>query len=132
MEIAITLPKHLWNKICSGEKKFECRKRIPRDFMCCCNKVWVVQKGTASVVGWFTVDEFLTFIDVEEIRDSYLDKICVDREWFDAYAKNEDTLCLWRIGHNVHKLSEPRDRDRFLDIHNNPQFFAYCRGRLVC
>ena len=127
MDIVITLPKNLWAAICSGEKEFECRKRIPRNFMRAYDKCWVILKGTTDVVGWFTIDEFLTCVDVEEIASHYLDKLCIDRAWFNEYAKHDDVLSLWKINRNVYELTYPQDRYQFLNVLNNPQSYAYCR-----
>ena len=126
MDIVITLPKNLWQAICSGKKEYECRKRIPRNFMRACDKCWVVLKGTTDVVGWFTISEFLTCVDVEEIAKDYLDKLCIDREWFDAYAKHDDVLSLWKIG-EVFELTYSQDRYQMLNVTSNPQSYAYCR-----
>lgn len=130
MDIAITLSKNLWDKICSGEKQYECRKRIPRNFMKNYDKVWIILKGTNKVVGFFNIDAFLTCIDVQEIKDNYLQKICVDKAWFDRYAEHEDVLHLWHISTIVFELAIPQDKENFLGLTDNPQCYAYCRPNI--
>lgn len=127
MDIAITLPKNLWDKFCSGEKEYECRKRIPRNFMKSHDRVWVILKGTDKVLGFFNIEAFLTCIDLQEITNNYLNNICVDRAWFDRYAEHEDVLNLWQISTIVFELAFPQDRENFLGLTNNPQCYDYCR-----
>lgn len=127
MDIVITLPKNLWASICSGDKEYECRKRIPRNFMRDYDKCWVVLKGTKDVVGFIVIDQFETGVDVEDIADNYLDKLCIDKAWFDEYAKHYDVLSLWKIGRVVYELAIPRDREKLLGIISNPQSYCYCR-----
>ena len=126
MNIAITLPRNLWEKICSGEKQIECRKRIPRNFMPAYDLVWVIIKGTNKVVGALKINTFQTCVEVQEIARNYLDKICIDKTRLEQYAKHEDVLHLWHIK-ETKKLAIPQDREKFLDIMANPQCYTYCR-----
>ncbi len=130
MDIAITLPKNLWDKICSGEKQFECRKYIPRNFMRDYDKVWVIIKGTNKVAGFFKIDNFLTCVEVSEVAEKYLDKICIDKSWLEQYTRHEDVLQLWQIGSVLYELAIPQNREEFLDLLRNPQKYAYCRPNI--
>ena len=127
MDIAITLPKHLWKAICSGDKIYECRKRLPRNFMRVYDKCWVILKGTNDVAGYFYIDHFFYCINVEDIEKNFLDRLCVDKTWFERYAKRYDVLHLWKIGRPVYELTASHNRDEFLDIPANPQSYVYCR-----
>jgi hypothetical protein len=127
MNIAITLPKNLWDKICSGEKLYECRKQIPRNFLPGCDSVWVILKGTNKVVGFFKIDTFLTDVPVKEVAESYLDEICVEKTWLEQYAKQDDVLQLWRIQPVVYLAAIQQDREKFLGLSFNPQGYAYCQ-----
>jgi len=125
MDIAITLPKHLWDKIVSGEKKFECRKRVPFNFMRAYDKVYVILKGTKDVAGYFSIEEF-RYMFVEDVDQKLLDTLCIDRKWFDEYAKHYDELHFWKIRKNVHEFPVPKDRETFLNLAANPQSYVYC------
>ncbi len=130
MDIAITLPQDLWDKICSGKKQFECRKRVPRNFMPAYDNVWVVIKGTNKVAGFFKIDTFLTCVEVSEVAEKYLDRICTDKSWLEQYARHEDVLQLWKIQSVVYLLAIPQDREEFLGHISNPQGYAYCRPKI--
>lgn len=65
MNILITLPKHLIDKILSGEKEFEMRKCLPKKMKIGEDGFFVVEKGTDNVRCWCRVDEVReTYIDV--------------------------------------------------------------------
>ena len=59
MNILITLPKHLIDKIISGEKKFEMRKCLPKNMRLGEDGFFVVEKGTNEVRCWCRVDKCL-------------------------------------------------------------------------
>lgn len=126
MDIAITLPKFLWEQICSGEKQYECRKSIPRNFFRDTDKVFVILKGSTDVVGWFEITRFLSCVEVDEVKEKYLNKLGIIEEWLDEYAKHEDVLQLWEINPVVYEFSKPQNRESFLGIRNNPQSYVYC------
>ena len=55
MNIIMTLPRYIIDKILSGEKEFEYRCYYPKKFNWQNNKIFVVQKGTGNVVMWMTI-----------------------------------------------------------------------------
>ena len=129
MDIVITLPEDLWNEICAGNKEYECRKRIPRNFFRDTDKCFVIIKGTTNVVGWFNICQFLSCVYVDEIKEKYLNKLSISKEWFDKYSKREDVLHLWEIDSVVYLFSMPQNRDSFLGLDFNPQSYAYCHPK---
>ena len=122
MNILITLPKNLLEKIISGEKKFEMRKCLPKNMKIGEDGFFAVEKGTDDVRCWCRVDE---------VRETYIDhysagwfasRLCVTEEYIEKYAKSEKVY-LWEIG----KVVEFERLNRnWLFVGRNPQQFAYC------
>lgn len=122
MNILITLPKELIDKIISGEKKFEMRKSIPRLMKLGEDGFFVVEKGTDEIRCWCRVDKINeTYIDHYSI-DWYASRLCVPAEYIEKYA-NGKKVCLWQIG-KVIKLQDLCRSSLYVD--KNPQQFAYC------
>lgn len=122
MNILITLPKHLIDKILSGEKELEMRKCLPKHMKIGEDGFFVVEKGTDDVRCWCRVDE---------VRETYIDhysagwfasRLCVTEEYIEKYA-NSEKVYLWKIG----KVVEFERLNRnWLFVGRNPQQFAYC------
>lgn len=86
MDIIITLPKGLWTKIVTGDKRVEMRKwNLPKHFDVTLDKVYVVLKGTKRVVGCFEIKR-VRYILVKSVAWAVLgDKLGIDYERFDKY-----------------------------------------------
>lgn len=98
MDIIITLPKNLIDKILSGEKTVEVRTRRPIMFDLYKDIVFVVQKGTRRVVMDFTIEKF---VDVDQAGLLFLyneGKVGVDLNWLMKYAANKKKFSIWHIG----------------------------------
>lgn len=122
MNIVITLPKNLLEKIISGEKKFEMRKCMPKNMKIGEDGFFVVEKGTDDVRCWCRVDGFSsTFIDHYCAR-WYASRLCVSEDYIERYA-NSEKVYLWRIGKVIAFEGLKRDS---LFVDRNPQQFAYC------
>lgn len=122
MNILITLPKDLLEKIISGEKKFEMRKCLPRHMKIGWDGFFVVEKGTDDVRCWCRVDGWMyTFIDFYSAQ-WWAYRACVPMEYVEKYA-NGKKVYLWEIGKV--KIYENLKRNE-LFIASNPQQFAYC------
>lgn len=122
MNILITLPKHLIDKILSGEKKFEMRKCLPKNMRLGVDGFFVVEKGTDNVVCWCRVDVvYGTFID-HYSADWFANRVGVSYEYIEKYA-NGKQVYLWKIA-KVVKLQDLCRDSLFVD--KNPQQFAYC------
>lgn len=122
MNILITLPKNLIDKIISGEKQFEMRKCIPKHMKIGEDGFFVVEKGTNEVRCWCRVDKITkTYVDYYSIN-WYVSKLCVPDEYIEKYA-NGKKVYLWGIGKV--KVLQDLCRNSLL-VDKNPQQFAYC------
>ena len=98
MDILITLPKNLIEKILSGEKTVEVRSRRPIKFDLYNDIVYVVQKGTRRVVMDFTIERFVD-VDYAGLLFYYNEgNVGVDLAWLTKYAANKKTFSIWYIG----------------------------------
>ena len=122
MNILITLPKHLIDKIIKGEKKFEMRKCLPKLMKIGEDGFFIVEKGTNEVRCWCRVDNaFETDINYYSAR-LLASQLCVTKEYITKYA-NAKKVYLWEIGKvNVFECL----RRGSLFVERNPQQFAYC------
>lgn len=122
MNILITLPKNLLEKIISGEKEFEMRKSLPKHMKIGEDGFFVVEKGTDEVRCWCRVDEVKeTYIDRYSAR-RLASRLCVSEEYIEKYA-NSEKVYLWKIGKVI--AFECLKRDSLI-VYRNPQQFAYC------
>ncbi|MBR3163689.1 hypothetical protein IKF15_00060 [Candidatus Saccharibacteria bacterium] len=98
MDILITLPKNLIEKILSGEKTVEVRTRRPIQFDLFNDIVYVVQKGTRRVVMNFSIEKF-DDVDMAGLLFLYNEgKVGVDLNWLMQYAANKRMFSIWHIG----------------------------------
>lgn len=122
MNILITLPRDLIEKIISGKKKFEMRKCMPKNMEIGVDGFFVVEKGTNVVRCWCRVDQVReTYIDYFNSK-WYAYQLCVTEKYVIRYAKR-DKVYLWKIGKV--KVFEFLHRN-WLNVYKNPQQFAYC------
>lgn len=122
MNVIITLPKHLLDKILSGEKQFEMRKSIPRKMTIGIDGFFVVEKGTDQVRCWCRVDQIIesrmTEIKAAELSSS----LCVSPEFIINYAPIGKKVFLWHIDIVIQLQGISR---ALLLGDTNPQSFAY-------
>ena len=119
MNVVITLPRDLINKIINGEKWCEMRKSFPYRFRDG-NRVFVIEKGTDRVSSFFQV---LDFISIEPcVARAYAHRLGVSVEYVNNYCKNAKRVYLWKIG-KVTALSNCRRSN--LGLKRNPQSFVY-------
>ena len=124
MNILITLPKLLIEKIISGEKKFEMRKCLPKNMKLGEDGFFVVEKGTDEVRCWCRVDKIETIpYSNYAIAEYYAKDLCVSSQFILDYAPLETKFHLWKIG-KVKVLQDLCRGSLFVD--KNPQQFAYC------
>ena len=123
MNVLITLPKDLLEKIMSGEKKFEMRKSVPRLMNVGEDGFFVVEKGTDEVRCWCRVDKVETHLMSEEFAKQYAKDLCVYQSYIQGYAPVGAKVYLWRIGKVIKFECLSRDS---LIVDRNPQQFAYC------
>jgi len=122
MNILITLPRELLEKIISGDKRVEMRKSKPKMMNIGEDGFFVVEKGTDEVRCWCRVDKVIeTYLD-HYSADWYASRLCVSEDYMERYA-NRKKVYLWEIG----KVIELQDLTRgSLFVEKNPQQFAYC------
>ena len=127
MDIAITLPSSLWDKIVSGEKTIELRKNFPKDFCFKYDRVYVLLKGTTKIAGFFYVSSFEDFY-AESINDfdPILSKISVPKQWIINYVGYSSLVYLWHI-RKVVPFVNFLDRSYIWNKKTNPQSYFYIR-----
>lgn len=122
MNILITLPKNLIEKVISGEKIFEMRKCLPKHMRIGEDGFFVVEKGTDEVRCWCRVDKAIeTYLD-HYSADWFASRLCFPEDYMERYA-NGKKVYLWKIGKVIEIECLKRDS---LFVGNNPQQFAYC------
>ena len=123
MNILITLPKNLLDKIMSGEKKFEMRKCLPKQMNIGEDGFFVVEEGTDEVRCWCRVDQCIEVTMTAIAAIQYAGVLGVSPEFILNYAPIGTKVYMWEIS----KLVRPKDlcRDSLL-VDKNPQQFAYC------
>lgn len=124
MNVLITLPKHLLDKIISGEKKFEMRKCLPKNMKLGEDGFFVVEKGTDKVRCWCRVDSVINTGMNVYVAENFSKDLCVTPQYVLNYAPIGKDVWLWQIG----KVVELQDLCRnSLHVDKNPQQFAYCQ-----
>ena len=125
MNILITLPRELLDKIISGDKRFEMRKSKPKMMNIGEDGFFVVEKGTDNIRCWCRVDAIRT-LDLtmtSRIAERLSKDLCVTPQYVLDYAPVGTKVYLWEIG----KIIELQDLTRgSLFVEKNPQQFAYC------
>lgn len=93
----ITLPCSLISKICTGEKKYEMRKKVPA----ICGTVeitfLVVEKGSGKVTAKFIVDDVIEDTNFSKLWKQYGKYLGIDKDYFDKYIKNSKKVYLMHI-----------------------------------
>ena len=126
MNIIITLPIRFIEAMRKEEKRYEMRKSAPVNFDMQNDIVYVCEKGTGMVVGYFTVWG-MTLTTVYNLANStILEDICISTTELVEYAKNHPALMLYNIEtfYNI----EPRPISEF-GIQTPPQSYAYTKVR---
>lgn len=123
MNILITLPKYLLDKIISGEKIYEMLKCMPNNFNLGEDGFFVVEKGTDQVKCWCRVDSAITISINRLLSHRFSDDLCLSSEFILNYARECNHVCLLEIGKVVELVNVCRDS---LHVDRNPLQFAYC------
>lgn len=121
MNVLITLPKHLIDKIISGEKKYEMRKCLPKYMRIGEDGFFVVEKGTDKIRCWCGVYRAIKGFASDYSAAYFAPYLCVPQAYIRRYAKDK-MVYLWKIGKV--KTFTGLKRDPLL-IKRNPQNFAY-------
>jgi hypothetical protein len=123
MNILITLPKHLLDKIISGEKKFEMRKCLPKNMKLGEDGFFVVEKGTDEVRCWCRVDRCIVVAMTAITAIQYAGLLGVSPVFVLNYAPIGTKVYMWEVS-KVVKIQDLCRGSLFVD--KNPQQFAYC------
>lgn len=124
MNIIITLPMKLWERIMTGEKTIELRKDTPRNFNCATDKCYVILKGTDILAGWIYLDSIKTYPKTEPITADIETRVTVSRSWIDNYLAKADSYSLWYI-RNHEKSYDLESARQLFCIRSNPQSYIY-------
>ena len=124
MNILITLPKHLIEKIISGEKKFEMRKCLPKYMELGEDGFFVVEKGTDKVRCWCRVNYVIKAGMDTSVAEKFSKDLCVTPQFILDYAPIGKDVYLWKIGKVIELQNVFRNSVCYVD--KNPQQFAYC------
>lgn len=122
MNILITLPKTLIEKIISGDKKYEMRKCLPKKMRIGKDGFFVVEKGSKIIRCWCRVDSVINTDVNALVAERYSGDLCVTPQFILRYAPNGKNVWLWHIGKIVEIHNLCRD---WLDKDKNPQQFTY-------
>ena len=125
MNIIITLPPHLIEKIIKGEKQIEIRKTIPKQFNIDKDVVFVVTKGTNKVSFFFTIRRFYSTNDVEIYWHFNKQYLGIHIDFMQRYWQVDSILHFWEIAY-VQPLLYPIDLIEDLHCQRAPQSFVYC------
>lgn len=122
MNILITLPKDLIEKIILGEKLYEMRKSRPTNVKIGEDGFFVVEKGTNEVRCWCRIDDIYTTYINYYGACRWAPLLGVPRSYVIRYAMGEN-VCMWKIGKVIEFECLCRES---LMVDRNPQQFAYC------
>lgn len=122
MNILITLPRNLIEKIISREKIYEMRKCLPKRMIIGQDGFFVVEKGTNMIRCWCRVDNITEQYVGHNSIDWYVSRLCVPAKYIEQYA-NGRKVYIWKIG-KVKVFTYLGRESLFLD--KNPQQFSYC------
>lgn len=93
----ITLPCYLISKICTGEKKYEMRKKVPAIVGTEEITFLVVEKGSGKVTAKFVVDNVIEGTNFSKIWIQYRKHLGINKAYFDKYVKETKKVYLMHI-----------------------------------
>lgn len=126
MDILITLPKNLIQRIREGKKDIELRKNYPRKFDTKIDFVFVVEKGTHDVVLSFRVQNFVPIYPPYDYDMLYPWLGGVNRTWINRYLCFAKVAYLWYIS-DTHYIGNGKLKIEELGIKTAPQSYAYIK-----
>lgn len=120
MNVLITLPKRLIDKIIIGEKTLELRSRIPMRYDDN-SRIYVVQKGTRRIRLSFRCPYFNKVQANHESALVYHRFLGISLEEYMSYVSRYRELCFWPIKDLMNECATIDD----FNIKRNPQSFIY-------
>lgn len=121
-DIAITLPRKIWDKIVAGEKTIELRKRIPGDFDVAESRCYVIEKGKKAVIGRLSL-EFCRMRNDGFNRALLQSRACVPCTWIEKYYEGHEYMCVWHI--RSCKMYKYYIEIEALGLNASPQSYTY-------
>lgn len=97
MNIIITLPINLIEKIEDGEKTIELRKNCPSNFHPQKDVVYICEKGKKNVVGYMVVSHIVHATNWLKTWEDFGSDIGVPFDWYFEYAADAEKLYLYFI-----------------------------------
>lgn len=124
MNIIITLPHELIEEIFIGHKVYETRKRVPEYFNLETDRVFMVEKGTNNVVGFFTIADFITISPSTSNLAKIKGRCCVSFDFLYNYYRHYDRAVFWKI-RNYYRFCKPLSLSVMFDKDKAPQGYIY-------
>lgn len=124
MNVCITLPIPLWEKVCSGEASILIRKSFPRNFDFSRDKAFVVLKGFKMCVGYLTLHAFSRWSSADDLYLAWKDDIGLPRDYLISYAAHTVCLYAWHIN-SVFQYDRIQSSSIVLGAHSNPVSYFY-------
>lgn len=113
-------------KILSGEKKYEYRKRLCKNDI---KKIYIYTTSPVKmIVGEAEVIEKIQK-KKNELWEQTKDFSGITKEFYDTYFQNQEYACAYHIGH-VRAYSNPISLE-CIGIKSVPQMFVYCSELMV-
>ena len=127
MEILLSIKPEYSEKILSGEKKFEFRKRKPKESV---EKVFIYESHPSKhIVGWFTVKDILTG-SPDTIWEKCKNQGGIEEENYFEYCDNQKTIHALEID-NFHQFDSPINPFKVTSNFKPPQNFFYLKNSIL-
>lgn len=120
MNVLITLPKRLIDKIIIGEKTYELRSRIPLKYDDH-SRIYVVEKGTRRIRLSFKSHSFFGIQGGKREALQYSNLLGISKDEFLSYIVTYKELYFWPIQDLMNECFSIDD----INIKKNPQSYIY-------
>lgn len=128
MNILLSIKPKYSEKIFSGEKKYEFRKKTPKGMV---EKVFIYESTPSKyIVGWFTIKNVLTGTP-ERIWDMCKNHGGIDQENFFTYCEDIELIHALEID-NYYKYDSPINPYEMITDFKPPQNFSYLENPILC
>ena len=121
MKILLSIKPEYSEKILSGEKKFEFRKRKPKEPV---EKVFIYESyPSKNIVGWFTIKDILTG-SPDKIWEKCKNHGGIGKKNYFEYCNNQKTIHALEID-NFYQFESPINPFKMISNFKPPQNFLY-------
>ena len=122
MKILLSIKPEYVEKIISGEKRFEFRRKLPKKSSIHTVVVYATMP-VGKVVGEFTIQQILS-MSPEQLWQQTATHSGVSKDFLDQYFKQRDTAHAFQIG-IFKKYTQPKPLKDFIPSGFAPQSFCY-------